>query len=266
MTVYVNGQWLAADAPGVPAGDRGVMLGDGLFETLAVRSGAIRRVPAHLVRLRDSARALEIGLALDDAALTDILAEAVARNGVADGMVRLTITRGAAQSGLAPMGEALPTVIVTATARPPQVAPVRAVISRVTRRNEHSPLARLKTTNYLDNILAAGEARERGADEAVLLNTAGRLAEATIANLFVVIDGRLVTPPIAEGALPGIMRAQVIAAEDVDERPLDPAVIGDASEALLTNSGAIRALVAIDGAPVGSGTPGPVHRRLQEIV
>lgn len=266
MKVYVNGAWLEGDAPAVSAADRGLMLGDALFETVAVRAGQPRRVAAHLARLRAGAEELGIALAEDDDRLAALLAEAAETNGIDDGLVRLTLTRGAAAPGLAPDPSAAPSLIITGRRRPPSHGPLTAIIATVTRRNEHSPLARLKTANYLDNIIAAREARERGADEALLLNTAGRLAEATISNLFLVLDGRITTPPIGEGALPGVMRAAVLDTQEVDERPLGAEDLGRASEALLTNASGIRPLVLIDGKPVGDGAPGPVCRRLQEIV
>jgi len=264
MKIYVNGDWTDAVEAAVPATDRGVALGDGLFETVAVRTGALRRVNAHLARLRSSAADLGLELPGDD--FDALFREAVRLNAIDNGMVRLTLTRGAAQAGLAAADSGPPTVIISSVRRDPPEGLVRAIICETTRRNEHSPTSRLKTTNYMDNILAAREAARLGADEALLLNTKGRLAEATIANVFLVTDGQIVTPPVSEGALPGIMRAAVMAVEDVDERPLELKELDRASEALLTNSGGIRALVSVDGKPVGDGQAGPVYHRLQDIV
>ena len=270
MIIYVNGQWIEADAPAIAATDRGLTLGDGLFETMAVRGGDIRRVDAHLARLRASAHELGIELADDNIKLAQVLSEAAQRNGLnngpGNGIIRLTLTRGRAGPSLASLSDTPSTLIVSASPRPPRRDPVTAIISRVTRRNEHSPLARMKTLNFLDNILAAREAETKNVAGALLLNTAGRLAEATIANLFLVINDRLITPPIDEGALPGTMRAHVIAKEPVDERPLTTADLKLASEALLTNSGAILALVSVDGVAIGDGHPGPVYQHLQNLI
>ena len=112
--------------------------------------------------------------------------------------------------------------------------------------------------NFLDNILARREAERRGADEALLLNTAGRLAEASAANLFAVLGGRLLTPPLSDGALPGVMRADVMERQGGRESPLAPDDLSRASEAFLTNSLGIRPLVAVDGVPLGTDRPGPV--------
>jgi branched-chain amino acid aminotransferase len=113
--------------------------------------------------------------------------------------------------------------------------------------------------NYLDNIIARQEAEARGADEALLLNTVGNLAEATSSNLFLVIDDRLVTPPISDGALPGVVREEIL--EEAQEQTLEPQDIVKASEAFLTNSLGIHPLIAIDGEPIGSGIAGPFTKK-----
>ncbi len=158
-----------------------------------------------------------------------------------------------------------PTLLITAAAEASSPSPIRAVIATTTRRNEHSPLTRCKCINYLDNILARLEAAKRGADDALLLNTAGRLAGTTIANLFLVIDGALVTPPVADGALPGVMRGEVVTAAGAGERSLKPEDLARASEAFVTNCLGIRALVSVDGAPMGDGRPGPVFERMRAL-
>jgi branched-chain amino acid aminotransferase len=143
------------------------------------------------------------------------------------------------------------------------LGPARVVIAREVRRNAHSPLARIKALSYLDNILARLEAQERGADDALLLNTEGRLAESTIANLFVVLaNGTIVTPPVTEGALPGVRRATLLAELGAEERPLPPEALDDAREAFLSNALSIRPLVAVDGRPIADGMPGGLTRRL----
>ena len=262
---YLNGAWSDGSAQ-IPVNDRGLLLGDGIFETLAVRSCRVWRIPAHLARLRHGAEILGIPLPEADETLTMVLREAAVRNDVDTGLVRLTLTRGPVIGGLASPGDASPTLLVTARARAVMDGPLDAVIARTTRRNEASPLAAIKSTSYLDGILAAREAHERGAGEALLLNTQGRLAESTIANLFLVIDGQLITPPVNEGALPGVMRADIMACENVQERPISEVDLGRASEAMLTNSGGIRPLVTVNGRPVGEGVPGAITTQLQTSV
>jgi branched-chain amino acid aminotransferase len=265
MMDYLNGVWTDGPAQ-IRADDRGLLLGDGVFETLAVRGGRVWRIATHLARLRHGADIMGIRLPENDQTLGAVLREAADRNGVETGLVRLTLTRGPATGGLASPDNGTPTILVTARSRAVMDAPIDAVIARTTRRNETSPLAAIKSTSYLDGILAAREAQAQGADEALLLNTQGRLAESTIANLFLVIDGQLVTPPVNEGALPGVMRADIIGHENVHERPLSEDDLWRASEAMLTNSGGVRPLVGVDGRAVGEGVPGPVTTRLQTSV
>ncbi|MGQ9371524.1 aminotransferase class IV [Azospirillum sp. ST 5-10] len=257
MTVWLNGRLTAAEAARIDPADRGFTLGDGLFETMRVAAGRVRHRDRHLARLAAGAAALGIPMPYGADALADALARLVAAHGLAEGVLRLTVSRGPGARGVLPPATPVPTVLITAGPRPPAAGPARAVIATVTRRNEHSPLSRLKTLNYLDSVLARREAAERGADEALLLNTAGRLAEASVATLFVVIGGRLLTPPVAEGALPGIRRAVILEGGDAAERPLAPGDLAAAEEAFLANSLGIRPLVAVDGRPVGSGEPGP---------
>ncbi|MGH6913983.1 MAG: aminotransferase class IV, partial [Geminicoccales bacterium] len=184
--------------------------------------------------------------------------------------LRLTLSRGSGPRGLAPPDQPAPTLLITAAAiggKPP--APARAVIV-TTRRNEHSPLAGLKSLNYLDNLLSLREAREKGADEAILLNTAGRLACASAANLFLVEGERLLTPAEREGVLPGVTRAALLEIARglglaVEETGMPPSTLGRAEEAFLTNSLlGIRPLVEIDGRPVKEGRIGPMTLRLRQ--
>jgi branched-chain amino acid aminotransferase len=171
-------------------------------------------------------------------------------NNLSDAVARLTLTRGVAPRGLAPASNLSPTLLITITSWPGSPPPARCVIAKSTRRNEYSPLARVKSLNYLDNILAQQEAMARGANEAILLNTKGCVAETTMSNLFVVKEGQIFTPPIQDGALPGIMRTAVLAAyPSCMEKLLLPEDIYNADGVFLTNSLGIRTLASLDGKP-----------------
>ena len=139
-------------------------------------------------------------------------------------------------------------------------------MATVTRRNEHSPLSRIKSTNYLDAILAREEARRRNADEALLLNTAGKLAEATAANLFIVRGGQVMTPPLGDGALEGTMRSEIIAQTGAAECSLPVADLLSADEAFLSNSLGLQAVASVDGTPIGEEGGGPVYRALLPLL
>ncbi len=248
MITWINGALV--EDPTISAQDRGFTLGDGIFETIAVRAGLPLCLDRHLARLRDGAAVLGLTLAYDDRVLTAAMAAVLAGQGLGEGSVRLTVTRGPAPRGLLPPAEPHPTMLITAAPAAARVSPARLVVATVTRRNEHSPLARIKSLNALDNILARQEAAQRDADDAILLNTRGRVAETTVANLFAVIDGALVTPPVADGALPGITRHRVLAAKMAVERSLHRHDLDRASAVVLTNSLGLRAAVSLDGRPL----------------
>ena len=270
--IFLNDRLVAPEAARIDPADRGLLLGDGLFETLLSRRGRVERLAAHLARLRAGAAVL--GIPVPELDLEQAAADLLAANGLADcdAALRITLTRGPGPRGLLPPAEARPMLMITAVAQPTgDERPLAAVIATM-RRNELSPLSRLKTLNYLDNVLAKREAVARGGDEAVLLNTAGRLASASAANLFLVRGRGLFTPPPSEGLLPGVTRAAIIAVAPtlglaLVEAPLEPAQLRDADEAFLSNSLlGVRALASLDGQSIGDalgdGGPGPTARRL----
>ncbi|MFG1371555.1 aminotransferase class IV [Xanthobacter oligotrophicus] len=227
--------------------DRGFTLGDGLFETLRVRDGIVLRLEAHLARLTAGAGVL--GLPLPTLDLAAALAATAAANALTQGVLRLTLSRGTGPRGVLPPAEPNPTLVITAAPLPAPAPPARLVIAQGTRRNDRSPLAQVKSLNYLDNILARQEAARRGADDALLLNTRERVAETSIANVFAVIGGDLVTPPLSEGVLPGIMRAAVLT-EGAGERPLTAEDLSGAEEIFITSALGIRSVAALEGREV----------------
>jgi branched-chain amino acid aminotransferase len=264
--LWKDGAILSAAEPAIAADDRGFLLGDGLFETVKALAGRPLRWTRHMARLRAGAALLELPLAWTDEALLEAATALLARNGLADAVLRLTLTRGPGERGLLPPTAPRPTTLLTTAPLPAPAGATRAILAETVRRNEHSILARVKSLNYLEGVVARMEARRRGADDALLRNLAGRLAEASAANLFLVEAGRLATPPVGEGALAGTMRAELMALATVEERPLEVASLAAASEAFLANSLGLRPLVAVDDARIGGGAPGPVTRELQTAV
>src|SRR3990172_11152820 len=227
--------------------------------------GRVFRLAEHYRRLAAGADLLAMPAPLPLAALEEAVEAPLARNGLAGAYLRLTLTAGEAEGGG-------PSVVLFArevTEYPPEVRErgMAAVISAV-RRNETSPLARVKSLNYLDNLLAREEARRSGAGEALLLNTQDFIAEGAASNVFLVRNGTLVTPGVEAGALPGITRPAVLelAGEEgieVVETSLPLAGLAGADEAFLTNSVMeVMPLVSVDGRPVGPGRPGPLTERL----
>ena len=265
-TIDLNGELIAADAARISPFDRGFTLGDGIFESLRVRDGQPDFLAEHLARLRQAATVLALPLPLDDAEIEARMVRLIAANEMPEGAMRLTVSRGVAARGVAAPAAAdcRPTVILSLHPLPPtRHAPVKAVIATVTRRNEQSPLSGIKAAPYLDNVLALDEAKARGAQDAVLLNTAGRVASACYANLFAVIDGRLVTPPRTDGPLPGIARARVLATMAGVEQSLMPGDLVRADEIFLTNSLGVRGVVDLDGRALSEG---PITAQARDLI
>ena len=262
--LWLNGGLVAAEAARIDPADRGFTLGDGVFETLLVRHGTPQQLDRHLARLAQGASILGLDLPYGPAAIATAIDEVLAgmETTQGDSVVRITLTRGPAPRGLAPPGEATPTMMITAAALPPPAGPARAIIARTTRRNDRSPISAIKSLNYADNILARREAIAASADEAILLNTRERVACATVANVFAVIDGVLVTPPVTAGALPGVRRALLLEQGYAIEREITEAELKRAGEIILTNSLGLRSVISLNGVPVGDGTPGKIYRDL----
>lgn len=266
MKVWLDGKLVDSTEARIDPLDRGFTLADGLFETLRVRSGRPLRLSAHLARLHAGAGALGIPIPRSDKDIGDALVATLIANGLSDGMMRLTLSRGPAAYGMHSPTETRPTLLIFTIPGRIEPPPARAIIATVTRRNEFSPTARFKTLNHLDDVLARREAEQKGADDALLLNSQGRLVESTVANLFLVIDGDVLTPPVSEGAMPGVMRAEVIDRLGAATAQLNPADLTSASEAFLTNASGIRSLVMVDRKPIGNGREGPVTTRLKAAV
>lgn len=265
MKVWINGT-VRDGAGAIDAADRGVLLGDGLFETLAVMGGQALRLDRHLARLANGAAFLGMTVPASRAEIDAAIRALAADAGGGSGAARITLLRGPGPRGVLPPETPMPTLMISVGAAAVGATdPVRAIVATSTRRNERSPLSGLKTTNYLDAIVAKREAAAVGADEAILLNTQGGVAEATAANVFCVVGGDLVTPPVADGALPGIMRDRIMETEDVIERTLTADDLTRATEIILSSSLSVRAVTSLDGRPVGGGAPGPVAQRLGEL-
>ncbi len=271
--VWLDGRLLEQADASIAIGDRGFLLGDGLFETMRAYAGRVFRLSAHLERLRAGAE--RVGIPLPDG-LEQAVLETVAANDAAppgDVAVRLTVTRGDAGNALLPAAALPSTALVTA--RPYRADPAwyeRGLAAGTARGrlDERSATAGLKRLGYLEAIVAMREAVAAGYQDALFLDTAGHLAEGAASNLFLVVAGELLTPPLACGILPGITRAAVMALAGARgvacrEETLEPAVLAAASEAFLTSSlRELAPLVSVDGRRIGDGRPGPTTRALLE--
>ncbi|MFC0220597.1 aminotransferase class IV [Pseudochelatococcus lubricantis] len=253
MIGWLNGSLLDGTRHALSVTDRGFLLGDGLYETIRVTNGEAAHLERHLARLAHGAAV--IGLPLPAVDVAAAVAAVIAANALQAGSLRLTFTRGSGPRGLLPPDAPDPTLLITAFPASPQAATAHVIVASRTRRNEHSPVAGIKSTNCLDNIIARLEARDCGADDALLLNTAGRIAEASAANVFALIGGVWLTPPVAEGALPGITRARILETGG-REASLTVDDLLNADEIVLTSSLGIRAVKALAGKDLPASGPG----------
>ena len=244
--IWLDGRLLEPARARIDPADRGLLLGDGVFETVRVLAGRPMHLPRHLARMHDGAGVLGFAVPWTDAEIEAGVEAVLGGSPASDAVLRLTLTRGPARRGLLPPGPDRPTLLIAAQEYAPDHTAVHAIVASCTRRNEHSPLSRIKSLNYLDSILARREAASRGAGEALLLNTAGRVAEACAGNLFVVLDRAVWTPPVEDGALPGIARALILEAGLARERSLGVDDLRACGSAFVTNSLGLRDVGAID--------------------
>ncbi|MGI8796863.1 MAG: aminotransferase class IV [Acidimicrobiia bacterium] len=258
--VSVDGELLPASAARVSPFDHGLLVGNGVFETLRVYGGVPFAWTRHVQRLARSADGL--GLEAPDTERLRTTVDAVLHaNRLAEGRVRITVTGGPSPLG-SERGDAPPTVIVAAGPMAPWPASTTVVTVPWTR-NEHGAVAGLKTISYAENVRALAFAREHGGGEAIFANTAGNLCEATGSNVFLALDGTLCTPTESAGILAGVTRAFVLelcAREGIpaEERDVPVNALARADEALLTSSTReVQAISHIDGTALPAA-PGPV--------
>lgn len=266
--LWLDGQLVSADEARVSPFDHGLLVGDGVFETMRVYDGVPFAWTRHHQRLVRSAAGLGLR-APESQELRTAVDEVLAANGLTDGRIRLTVTGGPSPLG-SERGGGPPTVIVAgapATVWPPIVDIVIVPWSR----NEHGAVTGLKTTSYAENVRALAYARERDAGEAIFLNTRGELCEATGSNVFVIRDGVLLTPPADAGCLLGVTRALVLELSadhgvPAEEAALGPAALGDADEAFLTSSTReVQPIGRVDGRELPAA-PGPTSDKLGRLL
>src|ERR1700687_518810 len=261
MQIYVDGEWCARETAKVSVFDHGLLYGDGVFEGIRVYNRRIFRLEAHLDRLYASAQGLALPIPRAREAMAAAVRETVSRNRQEDGYIRLVVTRGAGDLGMDPRTRTQPSVIMIVTdirVYPRELyASGIKVITSATRQVSHEAVdPRIKSLNYLKNILAKIDAQRAGAHEAIMLNSAGYIAECTADNLFVVRGGHLLTPSPQDGALEGITPG---------EARLTRFDVYTADECFVSGTGAeLMPVSEADGRLIADGKPGPVTRRLTE--
>ena len=275
LKIWLDDKLVDEDQAKISVFDHGFLYGDGVFEGIRVYNGRIFEFKAHLKRLYESAKVINLDMPMDFDTLCDAVTRTVSANNITDGYIRLIISRGVGNLGLNPYQSKKACVIIIADSI--QLYPEELyeqglkVISAVTIRNH--PLAippQVKSLNYLNNILAKIEAVDSGASEAIMYNHLGFVAEASGDNVFIVKDGVVYTPPVQAGSLAGITREVVIklAKQEnikVVEKNLTRFDLYVADEFFLTGTAAeVIGVVDIDGRTIGDGTPGPITKQLKQ--
>lgn len=274
MLIYFNGQTVSVGECLVSPLDHSFLYGHGLFETMRAYNGRIFRLNEHLKRMEAAASYLQWPPLPEPAELTEAITSVLVQNQLKDASVRLTLSRGTGTPRPDPGSCGRPAVTVFASPLPPPLPPEGWRIATVTlRRNLSSPLVKIKSANYLDNILAKTAAKALGAQEALLLNTDEFVAEGSMSNIFFVTSGRLVTPDENSGILPGITRRTVIelaqaAGIPLEIRKVKPEELAGADEIFLTSSVMeVIPVTMLDAQFIGNkpAAPGEVTVLLQKL-
>ena len=275
MKIYVDGSLYSKDDAKISVFDHGFLYGDGVFEGIRVYDGNVFRLKEHIDRLYRSAKTIALEIPLGPDEMTRAVLETVAANEKRNAYIRLVVSRGPGDLGIDPANCSRATVVIIVDSI--RLFPAElyergvAIITASVRRVPIQSLdPRIKSLNYLNNILAKIEARRAGVLEAVMLNLEGRVAECTADNIFVVSGGRLSTPSLMDGALGGITREVVLDLAREADIPAGEAALGmhdlyNADEVFVTGTGAeIMPVVSVDGRIVGDGRPGGTTLRLHD--
>lgn len=276
MWIFLNDRFVERREATVSVFDHGFLYGDGVYETLRAYSGRIFMLSRHLARLQRSGHLIGLEIPISEKDWPALLNEAISRNGLTDAYLRITISRGEGEIGLDPSLCRHPTVVIIALPFQPHPRHlfregVSLTIAHVRRNLPTALPPQIKSLNFLNNILAKQEASQAKAFDALMLNVEGHLTECTTSNVFFVRTGRLCTPSVACGILDGITREVTLLLAREQGIPVEEGVytaeyLRQAEECFLTNTSMeIMPACQIDNLPVGSGRPGFLTTRLQEL-
>ncbi|EJY54663.1 branched-chain amino acid aminotransferase [Alicyclobacillus hesperidum URH17-3-68] len=273
--IFLDGAFVSRDDAKVSVFDHGLLYGDGIFEGIRSYDGNVFRLQQHIRRLYDSAKSIALEIPYTQEEMTDLVCETLRRNELSSAYIRLVVTRGSGDLGLSPTNCHGARVFIIAE----QLAMFSAAlyeqgihaVTAATRRNRSDSLnPKIKSLNYLNNILIKMEALNAGASEAIVLNSEGYVVEGSGENIFVVRDGVLTTPPAYLGALEGITRQAVIELAGelgyvVKQEPFTQHDVYVADEVFLTGTAAeIVPVISVDRRTIGNGAPGSITKRIHE--
>jgi branched-chain amino acid aminotransferase len=275
LKIWIDGKLVDKADAKISVYDHGLLYGDGVFEGIRVYNGKIFECEAHVRRLYDSAKAVRLKIPLGPAELRSAIEQTVKANGFTECYVRVVVTRGVGGLGIDPLKCANPSLFIIADliqvhAREMYEKGIAVITSSIIRTHPNALSPRIKSLNYLNNILARIEANDAGAAEAIMLNGEGNVSEATVQNVFIIRGGQAQTPTTSDGILEGVTRRVMIEicrklGIECVEKQLQRIDLYSADEMFLTGTGGeVMPVTKIDGRQIGSGEVGPMTRRLKD--
>ncbi len=275
LKVWIDGKLIDKEDAKISVYDHGLLYGDGVFEGIRVYAGRIFKLDQHLTRLWDSAKTIRLAIPYTREEATAAMQQTITANNFTDCYVRLVVTRGIGYLGLNPNKCARPSMFVitdTIEMYPREMYEkgMAVITASVIRNHPNAISPRVKSLNYLNNILARIEAADAGVSEAIMLNHQGNVAECSADNIFIVKNGQVATPTTTDGILEGITRNAIIdlcarLGIPCQEKTLQRHDLYIADECFLTGSAAeVVPITKIDSRTIGTGAPGPVTKRLSE--
>jgi branched-chain amino acid aminotransferase len=276
LLVYIDGKFYPKSEAKISVYDHGLLYGDGVFEGIRAYNGIVFKLKEHLDRLYKSAHPIFLKIPLTKEQLSEAVVETLKKNNLTDAYIRLVVTRGIGDLGLDPRKCPKPAIIIIAepllqlhSAEKVENG-ISTIITWVKRNPVDTATHEMKSLNYLNSILGKIEANNTGADEAICLDKTGYVCEGVGENIFIVRDGKLLTPPLSSGALDGITRALIIRLAkklgiEVTERNITPNELFTADEAFFTGTAAeVAPIREVNKRVIGAGKPGPVTKRIMQ--
>jgi branched-chain amino acid aminotransferase len=277
LQIYIDGKFYPKSEAKISVYDHGLLYGDGVFEGIRAYNGVVFKLREHIDRLYKSAHPIFLKIPLTKAELTEAVLETLRKNKLTNAYIRLVVTRGVGDLGLDPRKCPKATIIIITepllqlhSAEKVENG-INTIITWVKRNPVDSATHEMKSLNYLNSILGKIEANNTGADEAICLDKAGYVVEGVGENIFIVRDGKLLTPPVSSGALDGITRALIIRLArqlemEIIERNITPNELFTADEVFFTGTAAeVAPIREVNKRVIGMGKPGPVTKRIMQV-